>query len=748
MKKIDELLREMTLEEKASLCSGDKFWSTKELENHSIPSMMLSDGPHGLRKQTGEGDHLGINKSLETTCFPTAAGLAASWNRELITMLGETLGEECQAEKVQVILGPGANIKRSPLCGRNFEYYSEDPYLSSELATQHILGVQSKGIGTSLKHFAVNNQETRRFNIDVEVDERTLREIYLASFEGAVIKGKPWTVMAAYNKINGEFCSQNKRLLTEILRDEWGFEGFVVSDWFAVSERDKALHAGLDLEMPTSGGIGVDKILSGIKDGTLKEEQLDASVERILKIIEKSNALKKDNATYDKEVHHHIARDIASESIVLLKNENDILPLSKDCKIGIFGPFAKSPRFQGAGSSKIIPTFVDIPFVEINKKLEGAEAIYSEAFSVQNNDVDELLTQEALAKAQEVDYCLVFMGLTENMDCEGADRSDLSLPRNQNIFMEHLIACGKPIIVVLHNGSAVEMPWYSSVDGIFEAYLGGQAMGGALADLLFGDANPSAKLAETFPMSLKHTPSYINFPGDSKKVCYKEGIFIGYRHYDKLDIKPQFSFGFGLSYTEYEYSQLEVNRNKITDQEILEVSVLVKNIGHRRGKEIVQLYVRDVVSDIIRPVKELKGFDKVELNPGETKKVSFQLDKRAFAYYNTEIADWHVESGEFEIQIGKSSNDIVLSKSIEVESTVELPKKYTIDSTIADIRYEPAAAKLVAMLTNKIGGGGAADLGMDMNAFLSSVKVQSLVAMSRGMITMDELENLLDEMNR
>jgi beta-glucosidase len=741
----------MTLEDKAALCCGGDFWSTLALPELGIPAMTLTDGPHGVRKQSGTADHLGVNESDKTTCFPTAAGLAASWNRGLLYRVGAAIGEECQAENVQILLGPGANIKRSPLCGRNFEYFSEDPYLSAQLAAKHIQGVQSQGVGASLKHFAVNNQETRRFNIDVVIDERTLREIYLAGFEGAVVEGRPWTVMCAYNKINGEFCSQNKKLLTDILRDEWGFEGFVVSDWFAVSERDKGVAAGLDLEMPTSAGIGKEAMIKAVKDGGLSEEVLNRSVERILKIVAKTVEDKKANAVFDKASHHALAREIARESMVLLKNDSCVLPLAKKGKIAVIGPFAKTPRFQGAGSSRINATQVDIPYDEIAKTAGSAELTYAEGYSLNGSVEDAALLDEAKKAAASAGVCVVFAGLPDKDDSEGKDRASLRLPENQNVLIEEIAKVQKNVVVVLMNGSAVEMPWVREVKGILEAYLGGQAMAGAVTDILFGNCNPSGKLAETFPKQLSDTPCFINFPGGSKQVEYREGIFVGYRYYDKTGAKPLFPFGHGLSYTTFEYSRLQLDKSEMLDTEELRVSVTVKNTGKWIGKETVQLYVRDIASSIIRPVKELKGFEKVCLVPGEEKRICFNLGKRAFAFYDTDVGGWRVESGDFEILVGKSSADIILSAAVHITSTTTVKKCYTLDSTIADIKDEPAAAQLVQMLSGSFGAGQ--ELGLDLDVLFSSVKIRSLVATShargggKGAITLEQLNGLIAAMN-
>lgn len=744
---IPKIISEMTLEQKASLCSGASFWRTKAIPEHGIPAIMMTDGSHGLRKQQGSDDDLGINESIPSTCFPTAAGLACSWNRKLIEKVGIALGKECQADDVQIILGPGTNIKRSPLCGRNFEYFSEDPYLSSELAKSHIIGVQSQGIGTSIKHFAANTQETNRFNIDTVVDERTLRELYFASFENAVIEAKPWTLMCAYNKLNGTFCSENKIILTDVLRCEWGFDGFVLSDWGAVSKRDLALQAGLDLEMPTSEGIGMQKILDAVNNGTFKVEVLDSAVERLLKIIFRAVDSKKKDAAYSKSAHHTLAKKVASESMVLLKNKDNILPLLKNGKIAIIGTFAKMPRYQGAGSSRVNPTRLDIPldvFRKVSKKIQIA---YSPGYSLESYEIDNDLIKRAKVSALLADVAIIFVGLPEKFDTEGSDRTHLRLPDNQNALIEGVAEVQKNIIVVLINGSAVEMPWIHKVKGILDTFLGGQAMADAVAGILFGDINPSGKLAETFPEKLSHNPSFINFPGEIDRVEFKEGLFVGYKHYDKVEIDPLFPFGYGLSYTKFEYSELTVNKKEFLDTEIVKVCVKIKNTGKQAGKEIVQLYVRDVESSVIRPIKELKGFEKITLKPGEEKFVTFTLKKRAFAYYSVRLRDWHVESGDFEILIGKSSKEILLKETVAIKSTVKIRNKYTSDSTIEDIKAEPAAELIVALVTEYMNSIGVEGIGVDMNFILSNIKLSTVVSMGQGLFTQEMLDELLNTMN-
>lgn len=725
---IKELIKQMTLEEKASLCSGLNFWNTKPIERLNIPSIMMTDGPHGLRKQAAQADHLGINESIEATCFPTASALACSFDRDLLKELGVAIAKECQAEDVSIVLGPGANIKRSPLCGRNFEYYSEDPYLSSEMAKSQIQGTQSQGVGTSLKHFAANNQEYRRMTIDTIVDERTLREIYLASFETAIKEAQPWTVMCAYNKLNGEYCSENHRLLTQILRDEWGFEGFVVSDWGAVNDRDKGLQAGLELQMPADGGMGDALIVQAVKNNKLSEEDLDKAVERILNIIFKAVENKKENASYSKEEHHELARKIARECMVLLKNEEKILPLKKDEKIAVIGELATKVRYQGGGSSHINPAKVDNTYEEIVNFAWSENVKYSRGYDLSIDDTNEELVKDAKKLASEVDKVVLFIGLPERYESEGFDRTHLNIPKNQNELIKALKSVNENIVVVLSNGSPVEMPFIGDVKAILEAYLTGQASGRAICDILYGEANPSGKLAETFPIKLSHNPSFLNFPGEINKVEYKEGIFVGYRYYDKTEIDVLFPFGYGLSYTNFEYSDLKVSKNEIDDTENVIVSITVKNTGDVFGKEVVQLYVSDVDSSVIRPEKELKGFEKVSLEPGEEKEVTFELNKRSFAYYNTNICDWHVESGEFEILIGKSSKDIVLKETITVNSTKTIQTVVTKNTAIGDIAHIPEVQQIINEIIQSLGQDASA-LG-EGNMFVEMMRFMPLRALA------------------
>ena len=761
---IKEIISCMTLEEKASLCSGLDNWHTKSIERLGIPSITMSDGPHGLRKVDVDAEN-GGHTSVPSTCFPTAVGLACSWNRKLLEKVGETLGKECQALGVDILLGPGANIKRSPLCGRNFEYYSEDPYLASELAAQYIKGVQSQGVGTSLKHYAANNQETRRMTVDAVIDERTLREIYLASFEGAVKQSQPWTVMSAYNKVNGYFCSENKYLLTDILKNEWGHEGFVVSDWGAVNDRVAGMEAGMELEMPSSGGERDKQIVEAVKQGRLSEEVLDMAVERILNIVFKAvdNRKKRENCSAENNKnripdqmaaeHHQIAREVARECMVLLKNEGQILPLKREGTIAVIGAFARNPRYQGGESSHVNPTRLDDIYEEIRKVCGSANILYAEGYRLDSDEIDEKLIAEAKNIAAQADVCVIFAGLPEHYESEGYDRQHMRMPENHNRLIEAVAEVNPDVVVVLSNGAPVEMPWIDKVKGILEAYLGGQALGGAIADILFGNANPCGKLAETFPMELSHNPSYLNFPGEEDRVEYREGLFVGYRYYEKKKIKPLFPFGHGLSYTEFEYVGISVDKKEITDRETVNVTVKVKNKGKMAGKEIIQLYVRDTESTVIRPEKELKGFEKIELQPGEEKEVNFTLGKRAFAYYNTELKDWHVESGDFEIMVGPSSAELPLKATVKLKSTVAIHRKYHENSTFGDIAADPSNKEAVDWFMKQIGEADEDTKYEEENfmhvlsTMMKYTPVRAVLSFRPGKVTQEIIRQFLEKLN-
>ena len=695
---IKSLVSQLTLEEKAGLCSGADFWHTKAVERLGIPASMVSDGPHGLRKQDEEVDHLGINDSIKAVCFPAASATAASFDREMLCRMGEAIGDSCQHEKLSVVLGPAVNIKRSPLCGRNFEYFSEDPYLAGQMASALIHGIQSRNVGTSIKHFAVNSQEHRRMSSSADVDERTLREIYFPAFETAVKQEQPWTVMCSYNRINGVFASENPWLLTEVLRGEWGFEGYVMSDWGAVSDRVAGVKAGLDLEMPASGGFNDRKIVEAVRSGKLDEAVVDQAVERILNIVYRFVEHAKPETPWDKEAQHLLAAEVAADCMVLLKNEEGILPLSREDEIAFIGEFAEKPRFQGGGSSHI-------NCFKTTSALEAAEGLkirYARGYSVADDCATDEMIREAVEAARSARVAVVFAGLPDVYESEGYDRTHMRMPDCQNRLIEAVAAANPNTVVVLYNGSPVEMPWIGSVKAVLEAYLGGQAVGLATVRVLFGEVNPSGKLPESFPKKLADNPSYLFYSGEGDTAEYREGIFVGYRYYDRKETELLFPFGHGLSYTSFDFSDLRLSRDRITDQESLTATVRVTNTGKRAGKSVVQLYVGDCESSVFRPVRELKGFEKIFLEPGESKDVSFTLDKRSFAYWNTKIHDWHVESGEFRIEIGHSSRDIACCAAVQVDSTAEIPRRYDVNSIFMDLMQDPRADTVLKPLLDGI----------------------------------------------
>lgn len=754
--KIKELVKQLTLSEKAGLCSGEDFWHTKAVERLGIPNIMVSDGPHGLRKQDLEGDHLGVNDSISAVCFPAGCGAATSFNRELIHQMGQALGEECQSENVAVILGPAVNIKRSPLCGRNFEYYSEDPYLASEIAAAHINGVQSRNVGTSIKHFMANNQETRRMSVDALIDERTLHEIYLATFEGAVRKSKPWTVMSSYNKVNGSYVGENHELMTEFLRDKCGFDGFIMSDWGAVGDRVAGLSAGLDLEMPSSKGVRDALIVEAVENGTLDEKVVDTACERILSIVYKAVENHDSSIKVDWNEEHEKARKIAEETIVLLKNQDNILPLKAGDNIAFIGKYAKKPRFQGGGSSHINCIKITSALDEV--KAQGITGVtYAQGFDDAEDVVDEALEAQAIEAARNAKAAVIFAGLPDAFESEGFDRKHMKMPQCQNHLISEIAKVQPNVVVVLHNGSPIELPWLDEVKGVVESYLGGEAVGGAQCDILFGKVNPSAKLAETFPYKLEDNPSYLSGFGSGDQVTYSEGLFVGYRYYDKKKMPVMFPFGYGLSYTTFEYSRLVVSDTTMDDSKVLTVSVDVTNKGTVPGKEIVQLYVADLESTPIRPVKELKNFEKIYLEPGETKTVTMTLDRRAFAYYEPKIKDWYAEGGEFEIMIGKSSQDIVLSEKITYIQNKKLPVHYTVDTTMGDIVKDARARETVKHLYKAYFEGELSSqsdasseaISEEMNdSMLENLPIHAVIPFSKAIITPAEIQEAVDKLNR
>lgn len=679
MLKHKDLISQMTLKEKASLCSGKDFWHLKSIERLGLPEIMVCDGPHGLRKQNAENKKVGIGNSYPATCFPTAVTTACSWDRDLIYKMGQALAEECLQHGVSVLLGPGVNMKRSPLCGRNFEYFSEDPELAGEMGAAFIAGVQSKGIGTSLKHFAGNSQEMKRMTSNSIIDERALREIYLRAFEKAVKKSQPWTVMNAYNLLNGTYCSENDWLQNKVLRDEWGFKGAVVSDWGAVNDRVAGLNAGNDLEMPSSGGVNDAKIVEAVKCGVIDETTLDERVDKLIDIILKGAANKKPGYKFDVRAHNLLSRQIAEQSMVLLKNDGNILPLKRveGEYVAVIGAFADNPRYQGAGSSIINPTMIDSGRRAFNNSPISVKFADGYDRSGKRKNEDAYIT-EACNLAKNASKAVVFIGLTDDYESEGFDRSTMKLPDGHNRLVEAVSRVNDNVIVVLEGGSPVEMPWADDVKAILNAYLGGQSVAPAIVDVLTGKANPCGKLAETYPVCLKDTPTSFRYPDSKEDVQYRESIFIGYRYYDKVERNVRFPFGFGLSYTSFEYSNIKLKKKNLTKGEGAKVTFTIKNTGDVAGSEIAQVYVAKPESKIFRAPKELKGFVKIHLDPGEEKKVSVELDDRAFAFWNTATEDWCVESGEYKILVGASSRDIRLEAAAKMKSED--------DETIVDLR--------------------------------------------------------------
>lgn len=770
---VKKLVNELTLEEKASLCSGADFWHTKAIDRLNIPAAMVSDGPHGIRKQESLADHMGVAESIKAIGFPTASAMACSFDRDLLHKVGDALGEECVAEDLAVLLGPGINMKRSPICGRNFEYYSEDPVVAGELGAAFVNGVQEHGVGTSLKHFAANNQEWRRMSISAEIDERTLREIYLAAFETLVKKAQPWTIMCSYNRINGVYSCENDWLLNKVLRDEWGFEGLVMTDWGAMDERVPSLKAGLDLEMPDCHGETDKLIVKAVQSGELEEPVLDTAVERILTMVDKYLTARKgiDPASmvhplpssvergYDVAAHHALARTTAEQSAVLLKNE-DILPLQKDKKIAFIGEFAKVPRIQGGGSSHINNTSVESAL-----DAAGDSVSYAQGFHIDEETTDETLLQEAITLAKESDVAVIFAGLPDSFESEGFDRTHLNMPANQNELIARISEVQPNVVVVLHSGSPIAMPWLDKVAGVLQMYLAGQASGGAAVNLLFGDATPCGKLAETFPLHLEDNPSYLNFPGNREKVCYQEGVFIGYRYYDKKKMDVLFPFGYGLSYTDFTYSNMKVTVNgknaadvdviKETDEIV--VSADITNTGNCDGAEIVQLYIKNPVVYEIRPEKELRDFAKVFLKAGETKTVTFTLNARAFSYYETRIHDWYAESGDYEILLASSSRDIRLQDTVSITGSKKIPFVADYVTTCEDVELFAKDGSALDEMLRRSGfaeatdhdgddsmGSGTADM---MKAMFTGTPLHSILSFSSEELTYEDIQDTIRKLN-
>lgn len=713
----DAVLASLTLEEKASLLDGSDFWHTQGLPEHGVPAVMVTDGPHGLRKQPTDGDHLGLGGSVPATCFPPAAGLASSWDVDLLQRVGTALGEECRAEGVAVLLGPGVNMKRTPLCGRNFEYFSEDPLLAGDLAAALVRGVQGQGVGTSLKHFAANNQETHRMSVSAEVDERTLREVYLTAFERVVRDAQPWTVMCSYNRINGVYASQDPWLLTQVLRDEWGFTGLVVSDWGAVDDRPTGVAAGLDLEMPSSSGASTAKVLAAVREGRLSEDDVDRAARRVLELVAKSQPGLAEPRPYDAAAHHALAREAAQRSAVLLKNEpvswhggDPLLPLALPGSgvVAVVGEMARTPRYQGAGSSQVVPTQLDDALTALRDGVgDRARVTFAAGYALDGGgDVAaEALSGEAVEAAREADVVLLFLGLPGSYESEGFDREHLDLPVEQLALLDALLEVNESVVVVLSNGSAVRLhPWADRVPALLEGWLLGQAGGSAVADLLLGVVSPSGKLAETLPLRLEDTPAFTGFPGEGGVVRYGEGVFIGYRWYDTRRAPVAFPFGHGLTYTTFLHEELDVEVTGTGAGTGLRVGARITNTGRVAAAEVVQVYVSDPEASVARPDSELKAFARVELEPGQSRTVSFELDARALSYWSPVQRRWVVEGGAFEVRVGSSSRDVRLRETVHVTGE-DLTPPVAVEAEISTWLEHPVAGPALREVLAREGGG-------------------------------------------
>lgn len=740
-----DLARQMTLEEKAALTVGRDFWTTQPVERLGIPSIWLADGPTGVRKSPSP-EAPGIGDSLPATCFPTASALASSWDVDLAREVGAAIGIEAQVQGVQIVLGPGVNLKRSPLAGRNFEYMSEDPVLSGEMAAAFIEGVQVQGVGTSLKHFAANEQETGRMYVDSIVDERTLREVYLRAFEIAVRKARPWTLMCAYNRLNGEFCAEHRSLLTSILRDDWGHEGFVMSDWMAVNDRPAGIEAGLDLQMP--GGPSVPSVITAVREGDLAEARLDAAVEHLLGIVLLAEASIQPVAVLDKASHHRLARRAAADGIVLLRNEARLLPLDFDGidSVAVIGRFAREPRYQGVGSSEVVPTWVDTLFDQLEEIVPSSALTYAQGYGPEGAE-DSALLAEARDAASAAGVAIVMVGLPASMETEGRDRTHIDLPKSHDDLVRAVLEVQSSTIVVLVNGSAVAPPWLHDAPAVVEAWLGGQAAGGAIVDVLTGAVNPSGKLSETFPVRLEDTPAYLSFPTNGDGTArFTEGVFTGHRWYDARKIAPLFPFGHGLAYTTFAYDGLTVDTAGLADDGAVEITVMVENTGDRFGKEVVQVYVGECSPRVPRPRRELKAFAKVALEPGEDKTLQFSLGWRDFAFYDVVAGAWVMDSGEYEIAIGSSSADIRLAARVTLESGHQAPVVIDRGIPFSKALQHPVAQGLLQPvldgMAQRFGGGEASEM---MMMFLADTPLRKLVIM--GAMTDEQLNDLIAAAN-
>ncbi len=785
-----EIINKMSLEQKAAFVSGLDYWHTQGCEELGLPSINITDGPHGLRKKNENkkaSEGIGLGNSVPATCFPPASATACSWDPELIEYMGKALADECLKEKVSVILGPGMNIKRAPTCGRNFEYFSEDPVLAGKMAAGLVKGVQSKGVGTSLKHYACNSQEAYRMIVDEVVDERALRELYLTAFEIAVKEAQPWTIMNSYNRINGEYASQNEYLQQKVLRNEWGFKGLIVTDWGSSVDRIPGLNFGTDLEMPSSGGYNTKKIIEAVNNGELSVDVLNERADTVVDLILKSKPALKADCNFSFDAHHEVARKVAEGSMVLLKNDDKLLPLKSGQTVAVIGELAEAPRYQGAGSSVINPTKLDNALEELRKL--GVNVTYAKGYEKKKDIVDEALFAEAEKVAKNADVALVFVGLTEEFEGEGYDRENIEMPSSHNALVSRIAAANANTAVVLAGGSVINLPWINEVKALLDSRLGGQATGSAVANILTGKVNPSGKTSETYPLSYSDNPTYGIYPGGPVTSEHRESVYIGYRYYDTAKKEVLFPFGFGLSYTEFQYSDLVLSADNINENDTLTVSFKVKNIGDVAGAEVAQLYVADRVSTIYRPEKELKAFKKIFLEAGEEKEVSFELSKRDFAFFNVYSGEFQVESGEFAILIGASSRDLKLAKAVNVTSDstavipdykASAPAYYTADiSAITDAQFEAVLGRPVPSSERdttkpidiycclddarhtKWGGrlcrlieGIMAKMGSDANgdgkmiaAMATQIPIRNFIAMSMGVFGVEMADGLLMILN-
>ncbi|MFJ3394586.1 glycoside hydrolase family 3 C-terminal domain-containing protein [Leifsonia aquatica] len=746
---VDRLVRatELTTEEKASITSGASFWETEAVQRVGIPSIYLTDGPHGVRKQSQGGDHLGIGDSVPATCFPPAVALGSSWDAELLERVGRALGEEAKAEGVGVLLGPGINIKRSPLCGRNFEYLSEDPIVSGRLGSALVRGLQSQGVGASLKHFAANNQETDRMRVSADVDERPLREIYLRGFQRVVQDAQPWTVMCSYNRINGVYASEDPWLLTKVLRDEWGFDGVVVSDWGAVNDRVSALAAGLDLEMPSSGGVTDAQLVAAVRDGSLDESVLDTGAQRVIDLVQKAVDNADADASYDVDAHHALAREVAGRSIVLLKNDG-VLPLAAEAgrRIAVVGEFARTPRYQGAGSSQIVPTRLDNALDEIRALAGDAEVTFAAGYALGAEGDAAALAAEAVAAASAADDVLLFLGLPGEDESEGFDREHIELPAAQTALLEAVLAANPRVAVVLSNGGVVRVSgWADRVPAIVEGWLLGQAGGGAVADVLFGVVNPSGRLAETVIAHLGDTAASINFPGEKGHVRYGEGLFVGYRDLDAREVAVSFPFGHGLSYTTFDFGAPAV---EATADGGIRVSVDVTNSGGRDGREVVQVYVALPGSAVTRPVRELKGFANAAIAAGATERVVIEIPADDLAYYDTDLAGWIVEGGDYVVSVGASSRDLRGSATVSIAGDGKAVP-LSVESTLGEWLSHPVGAQVLGAALAQTGDAAVAGMLADpgLRRMAEGIPLIRAIGFSGNAVSPEQLDQLVAAAN-